>query len=155
MYIFTDRMFSHFLAMCPKRRVVWSNGSQAGKKRERVFEGADYIGDNIAWPAPNARFIFARDQFKMHVRSCKCREEKNVVFWFGAQFISTLNFNQSGWLILFNPDLHLRPPNLVSCQTHSLWLENADQCRRHTGRSSIAMLFSWTMPPSADILLRL
>ena len=43
----------------------------------------------------------------------------------------------------------------VSCQTHSLWLENADQCRRHTGRSSIAMLFSWTMPSSADISLRL
>ena len=25
-----------------------------------------------------------------------CREEENLVFWFGAQFISTLNFNQSG-----------------------------------------------------------
>ena len=28
--------------------------------------------------------------------SCSCREEKNHVFWFGAQFISTLNFTQSG-----------------------------------------------------------
>ena len=25
-----------------------------------------------------------------------CREEENLVFWFGAQFISTLNFTQSG-----------------------------------------------------------
>ena len=82
-----------------------------------------------------------------------CGEEKKFVFWFGAQFNSTLNFTQSGWLILFIPDLHFRPSNLVSCQTQSLWLENADQCRRHTGRSSIAMLFGWTMPPSADTSL--
>ena len=70
-----------------------------------------------------------------------CREEKNFVFWFGAQFDSTLNFTQSGWLILFTLDLHFRPPNRVSCQTHPLWLENADQCRRPTGCSSIAMLW--------------
>ena len=25
-----------------------------------------------------------------------CGEEENLVFWFGAQFISTLNFTQSG-----------------------------------------------------------
>ena len=71
-----------------------------------------------------------------------CREEENLVFWFGAQFISTLNFNQSGWLILFSPDLHFRPPKLVSCQTQSLWLGNADQNRRSSGRSYLAMLFS-------------
>ena len=82
-----------------------------------------------------------------------CREGKNFVFWFGAQFNSTLNFTQSGWLILFSPELHFRPPNLVSCQTQSLWQENADQCRRHTGRSSIAMLFGWTMPLSAEASL--
>ena len=52
-----------------------------------------------------------------------CREGENFVFWFGAQFNSTLNFTQSGWLILFTPDLHFRPPNRVSCQTQSLWLE--------------------------------
>ena len=85
----------------------------------------------------------------------KCREEKKFVFWFGAQFNSTLNFTPSGWLIPFTPDLHFRPPNRVSCQTHPLWLENADQCRRHIGGSSIAMLFSWSTPPSADISLRL
>ena len=51
-----------------------------------------------------------------------CREEENLVFWFGAQFISTLNFNQSGWLILFSPDFHFRPPKLISRQTQSLWL---------------------------------
>ena len=32
-------------------------------------------------------------------------EEGNFVFWFGAQINSTLNFTQSGWLILFNPEL--------------------------------------------------
>ena len=26
----------------------------------------------------------------------RCREEENLVFWFGAQFNSTLNFTQSG-----------------------------------------------------------
>ena len=71
-----------------------------------------------------------------------CREEENLVFWFGAQFISTLNFNQSGWLIQFSPDLHFRPPKLVSCQTQSLWLGNADQNRRSLGRSYLAMLLS-------------
>ena len=54
-----------------------------------------------------------------------CREEENLVSWFGAQFISTLNFNQSGWLILFSLDLHFHPPKLVSRQTQSLWLETA------------------------------
>ena len=33
--------------------------------------------------------------------------------------------------------------NLVSCQTHSLWLNNAGQCRRPPGRSSIAAA-AWT-----------
>ena len=54
-----------------------------------------------------------------------CREEENLVFWFGAQFNSTLNFTQSGWLILFSPDLHFRLAKRVSGQTHSLWLETA------------------------------
>ena len=83
--------------------------------------------------------------------------EKGKISYFGLarKFNSTLNFTQSGWLILFSPDLHFRLANRIRCQTPSLWLENADQCRRHTGRSSIAMLFSWTMPPSTDILLRL
>ena len=54
-----------------------------------------------------------------------CREEENLVFLFGAQFISTLNFTQSGWLILFSPDLHFRLTKQVSGQTHSLWLETA------------------------------
>ena len=33
--------------------------------------------------------------------------------------------------------------NWVSCQTHSLWLNNAVQCRRPTGRFSIAAA-AWT-----------
>ena len=43
---------------------------------------------------------------------CACRERKNFVFWFGAQFNSTLNFTQSGWRILFIPDLHFRSTKL-------------------------------------------
>ena len=54
-----------------------------------------------------------------------CREEENLVFWFGAQIISTLNFTQSGWLILFSPDLHFRLAKRVSGQTHSLRRETA------------------------------
>ena len=54
-----------------------------------------------------------------------CREEENLVFWFGAQFISRLNFTQSERLILFSPDFHFRLAKRVSGQTHSLWLETA------------------------------
>ena len=54
-----------------------------------------------------------------------CREEKNLVFCFGAQFNSTLNFTQSGWHILFSPDLHFRLAKRVSGQTHPLQLETA------------------------------
>ena len=61
-----------------------------------------------------------------------CREGKNFVFWFGTQFNLTFNFTQSGWLILFSPDLHFRSPNLVSCQTQ---------------------LFSWRTPTSTDVTL--
>ena len=51
--------------------------------------------------------------------------EKRKIWYFGLarKFNSTLNFTQSGWLILFIPDLHFRLANQVSCQTHSLWLE--------------------------------
>ena len=58
-------------------------------------------------------------------RLWSCREEENLVFWFGAQFISTLNFTQSGWLILFSPDLYFRLAKRVSGQNHSLRLETA------------------------------
>ena len=54
-----------------------------------------------------------------------CREEENLVFCFGALFNSTLNFTQSGWLILFSPDLHFRLAKRVSGQIHSLQLETA------------------------------
>ena len=57
--------------------------------------------------------------------TCTCREEENLVFCFGAQFNSTLNFTQSGWLILFSPDLYFRLAKRVSGQTHSLRLETA------------------------------
>ena len=49
-----------------------------------------------------------------------CREGKNLVFCFGAQFNSTLNFTQSGWLILFSPDLHFWLAKWVSGQTQAL-----------------------------------
>ena len=88
---------------------------------------------------------------------CYCNGRENFVFRFGAQFNSTLNFTQSGWPILFTPDLLFRAANWASCQTQSLWLENAVQCKRHTGRTSIAIAsrFSWTTLPSADVSLRL
>ena len=54
-----------------------------------------------------------------------CREEENLEFWFGAQINSTLNFTQSGWLILFSPDLHFRLAKRVSGQTQSLRRETA------------------------------
>ena len=64
---------------------------------------------------------------KVRVRSLwyTCREEKNLVFCFGALFNSTLNFTQSGWHILFSPDLHFQLAKRVSGQTHSLQLETA------------------------------
>ena len=70
--------------------------------------------------------------------------EGNFVFWLDVQFNSTHNFTQSGWLILFPRRIsfpHSR--NWVSCQTQSLWLNNAAQCRRLTGGSSIAAT-AWT-----------
>ena len=53
--------------------------------------------------------------------------EKRKILYFGLahKFISTLNFTQSGWLILFSPDLHFRLAKWESGQTHSLWLETA------------------------------
>ena len=54
-----------------------------------------------------------------------CREEENLVFCFGAQFNSTLNFTQSGWLIQFSSDLHFRLAKRVSGQIQSLRLETA------------------------------
>ena len=84
-----------------------------------------------------------------------CSGREISYFNLARKFNSTLNFTQSGWPIRFIPDLHFRPANWVSCQTQFLWLENAVQCRRHIGRSSIAIatLFSWTTPPSADVSL--
>ena len=38
-------------------------------------------------------------------------KRKNLVFCFGTQFNSTLNFTQSGWLIPFSPDLLFRLAN--------------------------------------------
>ena len=69
--------------------------------------------------------------------------EGNFVFWFGAQFNSMHNFTQSGWPILFSQTSFPGCRNWVSCQTQSLWLNNAVQCRRLTGSSSIAVA-AWT-----------
>ena len=68
------------------------------------------------------------------------REEENLVFWFGAQFNSTLNFTQSGWLILFNPDLKIR---LAKQKKKPVSLAgDGDQNRRSSDRPYLAMLFS-------------
>ena len=61
----------------------------------------------------------------VQLRSSTCREEENLIFCFGALFNSTLNFTQSGWHILFSPDLHFRLANRVSGQILSLQLETA------------------------------
>ena len=58
-------------------------------------------------------------------------------FWFGAQFNSMHNFTQS--IRISFPGSR----NWVSCQTQSLWLNNAVQCRRLTGSSSVAAA-TWT-----------
>ena len=63
-----------------------------------------------------------------------CWERKNFVFWFGAQFNSTLNFTQSGWLILFSPDLHFRPTTLGKLpNTLSLAVERRPVQTSHCG----------------------
>ena len=68
-----------------------------------------------------------KDKQNLHRYSRKNSVEKRKILYFGLarKFISTLNFTQSGWLILFSPDLHFRLAKWVSGQTHSLWLETA------------------------------
>ena len=53
--------------------------------------------------------------------------EKRKISYFGLarKFTSTFNFTQSGWLILFSPDLHFRLAKRVSGQTQSLRRETA------------------------------
>ena len=77
-----------------------------------------------------------------YILRLQCREEENLVFCFGTQFNSTLNFTQSGWLILFSPDVHFRLAKRVSSQNplSSAW--DGDQNRRSSGRPCSAMLFN-------------
>ena len=65
--------------------------------------------------------------------------EGNFVFWFAAQFNSTHQDDLSYSIQISFPGSR----NWVSCQTRSPWLNNAVQCRRPTGRSSIAAA-AWT-----------
>ena len=67
-------------------------------------------------------------------RTCSGREIS--YFSLACKFNSTLNFTQSGWPILFNPDLSF-PASKLGKLPNPLSLGNAVQCRRHTGRSSI------------------
>ena len=89
-----------------------------------------YIYIYITWKNKIFRWcIYSYKNNLPHLIFCfllnHCREEENLVFWFGAQFNSTLNFTQSGWLILFSPDLHFWLAKRVSGQTQSLRLETA------------------------------
>ena len=77
----------------------------------------------ITFTGDKSRFIHS--MFMKHKSETFCREEENLVFCFGALFNSTLNFTQSGWHILFSPDLHFRLAKRVSGQTHSLRFETA------------------------------
>ena len=49
---------------------------------------------------------------------------------------------------------HFRPTNRVSCQTHSLWLENATQCRCLTGGSSSSSMDTRGNPSNLWIPLK-
>ena len=44
---------------------------EAEGKMKKAFKGADYIDNHTTWPAPNIRFIFARNKIKMRKRSWK------------------------------------------------------------------------------------
>ena len=74
--------------------------------------------------------------------------EKGKILYFGLarNLIRHLISPNQDDLSYSTRTFHFRLTDGLSCKTHSLWLENADQCRRHTGRSSIAMLLSWTIP---------
>ena len=68
-----------------------------------------------------------------------CRGKKISYFGLARNLIRHLiSLNQDD-LSDSSQTFHFRAANWVSCQTHSLWLENAVQCRRHTGRSSLAI----------------
>ena len=47
----------------------------------------------VKWRGQNEHLKQSDEKKQIYVL---CREEENLVFWFSAQFISTLNFTQSG-----------------------------------------------------------
>ena len=87
------------------------------------------VGSLLCWDGDvgSSRLVLWAGRLRVNLLSGLniCREEENLVFCFGALFNSTLNFTQSGWHILFSPDLHFRLAKRVSGQTHSLQLETA------------------------------
>ena len=88
--------------------------------------------------------------FVMFQQKKKCSERNfRILVWRANLIRHSITPNQDD-LSYSARTFHFRPANRVSCQTHSFWSENAVQCRRHTGLSSIAMLFTWAMPPSSS-----
>ena len=108
------------------------------------------LGD-IPWPTCSSdlsSWDYLWNYLKDHVFKCwlqtSCRERKNFVFWFGTQFNLTLNFTQTGWPILFSPDLSF-PANKLGklLNTLSLAWERRPVQTSHCG-SRIAAAARWT-----------
>ena len=122
----------------PKRRCLAAYPvSAARKKRSRKSRigHPDWVKLCVELNcAPNQNAFCYKWISNYWVEEWICREGKIFVFWFGAQFNSTLNFTQSGWLILFSPDLSF-PANR--------WVKLPNT------------LFGCRTPPSADVSLRL
>ena len=71
--------------------------------------------------------------------------EGNFVFWLYAQFNSTHNFTQSGWLILSNRISFPGSRNWVSCQTQSFFTERLGSVQTTIVRAPItASAATWT-----------
>ena len=63
-------------------------------------------------------------------------------------------------IIIIIWDFGIHTDNIISARrpdqkTTLFGWRTPTKCRRHTGRSLFAMLFSWTMPSSADVSLLL
>ena len=98
----------------------------------------------LIYPREDLTFNQIKEIILKNVKTPKefCRESKNFVFWFGMQFNLTLNFTQSGWFILFSPDLSFPANRWVKLpNTCSLAVERRPVQTSHCG-SRIAA--AWT-----------
>ena len=80
-----------------------------------------------------AQFKFNKNQF--HLFEIRSKGKFRILVWH-ANLIRHLISPKQDDLSYSAQTFHFQPANRVSCQTHSLWLENAAQCRRLTGGPS-------------------